>query len=345
MAGFIVQMDSIDKRKRIQRRGLVVEGTYEGRFALADGSYTVTVTFPGWGSISRSCVIASGQTTNLVLSPDDKDSDGQTVIVDGSLRYPDGTSIVGARLLFRIAGPGSMTGNFLRTTTDTQGRFRVDGLTPGLWDQPRVRLSDGSQGALASIVVPETSTGVYRLDLVMPAGKIIGWLYDGFSGDPFSEGGPEWSALLIDDDSGKTVCARVAAQMGPELRIAGVPSGRYRVRVDAYGYFPHECEPCVVDESQVRELGDLRLDPAGVLDLTIVTPAGDPVESFRVMNGSKPLGSGGRRRVSKDTYRWQPLPIGPLQLTVEADGYVSTQVTVNLPPARVTAAQVILSPR
>src|SRR5262245_48458257 len=54
-------------------------------------------------------------------------SQSQTGIIDGTVKDPNGAALVGAQIAIR----NESTGETRNTVTDSQGRFKVEGLAPG----------------------------------------------------------------------------------------------------------------------------------------------------------------------------------------------------------------------
>ncbi|MFH2003067.1 MAG: carboxypeptidase-like regulatory domain-containing protein, partial [Planctomycetota bacterium] len=91
------------------------------------------------------------------------------------------------------------------------------------------------------------------------------------------------------------------------------------------------------------EVGELRLDPCGVLTLKVINALDEPIETFTLACGGEKVYDFYRERISPGEYCYFQLPLGRLDLTIEADGFKTEERTLTLKPGQPLELKVVLS--
>jgi len=63
---------------------------------------------------------------------------------------------------------------------------------------------------------------------------------------------------------------RTSGYGGEPLVLEGLPDGLYDIRIRCEGYKPLEGLPAMVRDNILTDLGELRLNPTGIVDITVV---------------------------------------------------------------------------
>lgn len=210
----------------------------EGRFELwvREGRASVHATADGYAEQSKSGS-APGPDFELYLSPE--------AVVVGSVRRADtGEPVAGIEV--ELMRSGMFTTLAASALTDAEGRFRIDGLQPGVLS-PRAR-SAALFGRADSIAVGLTQTSDPVVIEVHPSLAVQGRVVIEQTGEPCMEG-----IVHLRSDEGESLDAPVAGD--GSVLFAPISPGRYAVSPRCYFYRTAEhYDPVVVEAGSVQGL-------------------------------------------------------------------------------------------
>ena len=109
-----------------------------------------------------------------------------------------------------------------------------------------------------------------------------------------------------------------------------MPAGSFTVLLRARGYEDKRTDPFTVDEGASVSLGDLLLNPCGILIVELANQADEPVTGFEVKCNGAVVYPWDRKEIAPGKYRFFQLPAGPVTLTIDAKGYVAVERSFSL---------------
>lgn len=275
------------------------KGVYEFT-ALAPGQVGLMVTAEGYPTRMVNQVDLNGpQTVDVVL--------GGTAIVEGKVTGPEDEPVAGARV---VLAAGQRDGAFGRTTTDEEGRYRIENLPEGQIQFFSVEADGyapypagggpfggrrpGGEGELKS---DETLTKDVKLET---GATVDGYVTDTATGRPVAGARVRlFGASMFRGGGGK---GAVTDDEG-HYEIAGVAEGRHLLAVQAPGYFqpgmagsgmqslfrPGRAEdesadaPVVtIGPEDTTKRKDLKVSPGATVSGVVVGPDGRPVTGAEV---------------------------------------------------------------
>ncbi len=314
--------------------------------SLKPESYTAEIVIKGMKPLKRPFTIAAGETFELPIAYSELEKDRGVLCLIGSLTYPGGRPLPGAHLFFfdlasLDAPPGKDV--YFSVTTDTEGRFKIDQFKPGRWSV-NVTLSNGGEFEFPDLDVSEDEESPFTLDLVLQEGKVSGTLVDKLSGVTFSDDGPVWWIYLYNADTDELVNEIQGGRRGPRFELAGLPGGEYYLYVAARGFENHKSEPFYLADGRDLDVGEIRLEPSGVLDVEVVDAEGKHVQFFSVFCESRKLEYNERKTLSLGKCRCYTLPLGAVNMTVKAKGFEDQTVSVFLEAGKAGTVRVEMHP-
>ena len=126
---------------------------------------------------------------------------------------------------------------------------------------------------------------------------------------------------------------------GNQFQVQGLSAGNYQLHVEAEGYEDYLSGSITLEDGKTLNLGDIMLEPCGILDLEVVDETLQPLDSFRIFCDGKP-------RFSKDSIqgrrRYNKLPCGPVTITIGAKGYLEQSIKLTLDPGHAVEARAVL---
>ena len=323
-------------------------GTAEQEFALKTGDWTAFLSFGGEAMIEREFKIRPRETTGLMIPFSGLNLREGSFKVEGSLKSADGTPLAGAKLMILTVGPADWYDRSERRrdkTTGPDGRFVLESVKPG---ELRIEaiIGEGRRVRLPRLIVATGSADPIRYDVILHAGVVTGFLRDRRSGRPLSAEGPRWNVVLSKVDPYTRTSRAVSEQhtRGCLFRLEGVQAGEYQLSVRADGYFPCAGKRVILSEGQFLDLGDIALDPCGVLDLDVVDQDGQRIKGFDAVIQGSVSESYDRRHLS-GMVRYTNLPVGEVEVQVGAPGFRSQEIRVSLEPAEPVRQRVMLERR
>jgi hypothetical protein len=306
-------------------------GRWEISYDEEPGHYLTKLIFSGLGTVVREFEIVAGRTTTVVIDKNDLAPPDGRVTVSGTVTRRDGSPVEGVRLHFygRDGEGADMSQRSKSIATDSEGRFEVEGFWAGNWSVT-ASLGGGAQVDFPQLYIPPDSPGVAALDLILSAGRLTGFLRDRKTGLLLEKGGAKWWAFLKDRNTGATVCEIQGGETGPQFEFLGVPAGSFTVLLRARGYEDKRTDPFTVDEGASVSLGDLLLNPCGILIVELANQADEPVTGFEVKCNGAVVYPWDRKEIAPGKYRFFQLPAGPVTLTIDAKGYVAVERSFSL---------------
>jgi protocatechuate 3,4-dioxygenase beta subunit len=239
--------------------------------------------------------------------------------------------VVGATLL--AAGQGvDASGS---TTTDLDGRFRVEGLAPGRYE---LWLRDWDSGLSYREIVD--MSGDRDVTLEIPAGAIAGRVVDEVDGAPLSGA----RVVLQPAEGGGTLdSSSTTTDLDGTFRFAPVSAGGWRIVASREGYAAQTKEVSLRGDGDVEDV-ELKLDPTEGLLLEVRTTGAQAApEHVRVaivgagggalLSGTYGTGEAGRVRLAS-------VPRGRWEVVVQGEGTAAATVVADAPggPVPVTLA-------
>lgn len=312
------------------------------------------------GSVFHCCplMIRSGETTELVIDREALGSRDRWLSVTGRLTHADGSPVPGATLLFESPWHETVFADEddeLGTETDSAGRFDLASIKPGLWKVVS-ETAKGKRSVISDVYLPLDSVSPYPLDLVLPDGRVTGTLCSRLTGEPLESDRFIRAVSLVDSsmsaafDSGSDLfpLSEQCAVKGSRFSIIGVPAGRFYLIIDAQGFTRSVLEMELLEDGEFRDVGEIMLDPCGLLDLEIVLPDGEPVEHFHLIHNDVEICSNVESdrftRIAENRYLCDKLPLGATVIAIEIEGYGREEKTIDLVPGRTTVARIVLHP-
>ena len=322
------------------------DGAWELEWEREPGLYMITLDFKDSGSVTREVEIIAGRTTTvLILESEVRPPEG-TVLVTGMVTTPDGAPAEGIKLFFfTTGGSGLETKDRIRTAvTDASGRYEAEAFWPGT-GRVNAELGEGAQADFPNLIIPSSPPPVVNLDLVISSGIMTGILRDKRTGELLAEGGAEWWAFLRDAKTQRVVCQIQGGQTGHRFEIRGVPAGDYMLLVRAYGYLESTTGPYRLGEGETLDVGEVLLDPGGILVLEVVNNAGEAVTGYELLCNGKEVYTWHRNELSPGRFRYPWLPPGPATLVISAEGYLPSESSLVLTPGEPVEAKIVLIPK
>jgi protocatechuate 3,4-dioxygenase beta subunit len=294
----------------------------DGSFVLADRSpgesLDLGVTHPGYGPGSAPGVAVPAETpVRIVLQP--------TARVAGHAHDPDGKPVAGAVVLLSEEMPVSFGGRselmnsnrFQRMTTDDEGSFAFDGVSPGPFHL-RAQAAGRQEAELRNLEV-KPGQDLANLEIVLPPGAAIEGRVLSPEGKPVSRA----IVAVLQESANRFVFtpqSRAAAPDGDgRYRIDGVPPGQHTVEARAEGYRRAVRNVEVVRTTPVDFALERGLEVSG----RVMDGAGTAIPGAQVMlvSGGDVFHALGALSEADGSFHISGLQDGTYQLMAEKDGY------------------------
>lgn len=327
---------SLEELARVRLFATSVQGSFAQGEVSPDGSYRVPRLAAGDWRVEAHLLGTNRSAEGTVrLAPGQAEA-----VLD--LELATGLTLTGRVLLDGTPRPGlSVSAQGLERSshgsdvTDGQGRFRIEGLTPGL------HLLDVADLGSALRYRQEVEILEDRQIVVdLQPGRVRGRVVAAPAGDPVAGARIE---LRADGTAGSSLRGPETDARGRFL-VAEVAPGRYHLTAAAPGYAPGEVPVEVQPGAEVGEL-ELVLQPSPGLVLEVSLASGLPVQGVTVAllaadgrvvaDGSYPADAGGRVRISE-------APPGRWELVIAAPGAAPATIAAVSVPGE--TLQVVLPP-
>lgn len=318
-------------------RGLLRRGrpsTATEALWLEPGLWAIQASLPGIGELSREAEVVAGESRTVRIDRSEFEETGGSVSIAGELLRSDQTPLAGASItlmphgLFPShGGPSKKTGK-----TDGQGRFSVAGLGPGLW-RVTVNLGAGIEAALPDVEIPKGASTPFPVRWLLPSGKLRARLVDGTRGGAFTSQGPSYWVHLHREHQKQILLTLESRPWGPEFELSGIAGGRYYLRISVPGFAERATEVFQLEEGADLDLGEIRLEAAGLLELIVRDAQGrpfrGPVLLFPKAGG---LPFPGREMAEPGRFLFDRLAPGPGTWIVSGSGIQNREFAVELKP-------------
>jgi carboxypeptidase family protein len=179
----------------------------------------------------------------------------------GQLTGPTGQPLPGilVDIVIKNWEPNRVLPDIRLPVTDSDGRFRIQGLTEDVWT---VRIQ--GSGYLPVIKDLKPHAGENRLDLRLERGlEVTGRIVD-LAGRPVPDASPGLEPKDLLQNYSDHVFMGDASDGDGYFLISGVSAGRYRLQIRKQGYLDGVSIPVVLTDRSVRGI-EVRLDPGGIL--------------------------------------------------------------------------------
>ena len=308
------------------------DGTFVVR-GLEEGEYSATVSRDGYGrKVAQGLPVKAGAENvwPAITIPNG-------VAVAGFVKDSAGRGIPGAQLFAIALGEGFRPAE---TTTDLEGRFRVDGLAPN--SQIFLNVSaEGYGGAQRSATPPAEDITI----VLKTAGTVRGRVEDGDTKQPVTDftvsraagRGPGGGGIMINIANGRGTGDRSFQSQDGTFELPDIPPGKWTIRASAAGYRTGETSGVDVGEGETKEGLVITLRKGGSLAGRVLDPAkGTGVPNATVSwrasgdGGGGPMAfmgrmGGGNTSTTTDAdgrFRFDGLPTGRVTVTADHTDYL-----------------------
>ncbi|WP_433750424.1 carboxypeptidase regulatory-like domain-containing protein [Falsibacillus pallidus] len=298
-------------------------------FGLPPGTYTITISSPGFGQQSFNLTIKASEVKeiNIALTPSASSISGT---VANSITS---TSIPGVSVSLVIPESGII----IRTVQTAQdGSYLLDGVMPGSY-QLLFSGAGFANGYESAIILKGESLVVNKaLD---PVSSIV-------SGSVFDTGSNPLAGVLIQvfDVTSKELIAYALSDQAGNYQIDTLPAGTYNILASKDGYVTQITQTTVPPNQSI----DFQLDgnPSTIEGTVVDTVTNRPIQGALLqafLNGSDqaiasyltdPLGR----------YYLSGLPAGTYVIRVTADGYRTREITVTIGEGETIILPIRLNP-
>lgn len=237
----------------------------------------------------------------------------------------NGEAMAGAMVMFSAPGRNE------RVSTDSNGRYEVQGLENGKYN---VTVMDLGRGTFS---VPYTVDGSATFDIDMHGTIVRGHVVDGTTGEPLKDATVTISR--IDTGNGRVSPTPAPTDAGGNFSFDMIPAGTYKAQAEIGGYGTGTLEVSVTDNGTAPVEFQLTPTPGVLLRVIDARPPQPALSAhyFAVSAADpKDTDSGWVRMMSSST---EPIRInlkpGLWHVTVSADGYASQTIDVTSPGQRV----------
>lgn len=328
---FVIVLGPEDGRKiEYGPYNMPLEGQHVYNRELSGGLWFLRVQFEGLGMAERKIKIIPGKTIKLSIHRDDLTLSKGEVSIVGTLNDHSGEPMPGIKLSFygKNAPGKNMKDKFKECVVDKEGRFYLEGLCPGTWTCTAI-LGDGVFRNFTDLELPISGQNPYPLDLTLSLGGVLGKILDGITEKELGKKIPIWWLFLRNVET-KLIVIRTRSKSGPDIKINGVPEGKYQLTLKVKGYQDLELPPFELSKGEVKDLGALRVMPSGQLLLKLTTKTGQPVDNFKTICNGHTIFIWQWDKKAPGQYQSGSLPVGPVTLAIKAEGFKEEVVKVNL---------------
>lgn len=327
-----------------------IESGFGVRRSMAPGRWNITVSIRNLGFLTRTYVISADRETKLDLNRGELVFDSQPVTVRGRVTDLGGAPVAGIEVVFMVSDvpllADTLQGRDVQAVTDANGDYSCAGLLPGIWSinvRTQGRPEEGSGWVKKRIIVPQDPSDPFTVNLMIPSGAVTGILANSDTGLPCDmhagdRSTQEWSGWLINVESDERHYSQ--SGRGTRFRLPSVPPGEYTLMMDAFGFFKYRSDPFRLAEGQTLDLGQIPLDPCGVMDLEAVDREGKSVKKLDVYSNEVKMRGYFRGKCTIDK-----LPVGSARIRIAANGFRDSEFSVDLRPGVIEKKRIVLDKR
>lgn len=319
-------------------------GSWEITWDREPGVYITELDFKGIGTVVREFEIFAGRTTPVLIHMSNVKPPEGSITVSGNVTHPGGDWAEKVRLFFysQDASGKKPHERSRSVVTDSHGLFEKGGFWPGRW-AVSVHLGEGNTVDFPDLVIAHDSPPVVTLDLVLSTGVVTGTLRNAKSGKLMEKDGVSWWVFLNEAETGQVACEIQGGQTGDRFTLKGVPAGDYTLLVKAKGYRDSTTGPYSLHEGDTLDVGEISLDPGGIVILEVVSEGGESITEFELTCDGETVYSWYREEVSPGRFRYYWLPAGKVTLIITAEGYTASEIPLTLEPGVPSEERVVLS--
>jgi len=345
----------------------------DSEFIMATGTVDVELQYKELGTAFFTTQIKYNMKQDMEIHRSDlKHPSEDTLTLSGRINRTDGSPVVGARLEFVkapmgiVIGPDCDTECSYSCISDSKGCFLIEDFRPGPWCIRCILLNSSTATKYQNGGIPryptETLPIVYFhknilsnnpartsiLDLIVPSGIVTGTLYDALTGSPIKDDVPWWKVGLLEPARGLRSPGQVKSGHGSGFELVGISKGEYIFYVAAFGYKIYQSIPFSLDEGQILDLGEINLQPTGMVEIYVTNPESEPIDKFRASWPGKNTQTvslvSKKMHISPGRVLYGEMPFGTVKITVTAKGFKPEETMIQIEPNKKALLRLMLQP-
>ncbi|WWB87080.1 carboxypeptidase regulatory-like domain-containing protein [Priestia aryabhattai] len=331
IAGAAVRI--IDQNETVLGTGVTDQNGHFTIGNLSPGSQIAVVSASEFGTQIIGVTLSPGQIItdfSAQLTPNSGNIQGQTA------NAQDGALIAGADIVIRKTGASSII--VANATTDVDGNYRVNDLTPGTYLVTASKSGFGTNTVGVTVVSDTIATA--NVPLTALAGVISGTIIDS-QGNPITGNNIQ---IQVFDQNGHLIKSVLANSDGV-FTVVDLPPGSYQLTFTAPNFTTGIFSATVTSEQTIVLVATLQPDPATVTTQVVSGETSEPIPgaivTFTLPNGTI-VGSGVTD--TNGSVSILNLPPQTLNVSVTANNFGSLSQSVILTPGQVAQITIALSP-
>ncbi|MEI2325688.1 carboxypeptidase regulatory-like domain-containing protein [Priestia megaterium] len=308
-----------------------------------NGLFTIGNIPPGFQNVIISADGFSNQLIGIALGPGEliTDFSSQLTPNPGSLdgiiiNEQTGESIAGANVIIRRAGTTSII--VANTTTDLQGNYRLDNLSPGSYLVTATEPGFGTN--TVGVIIISDTVATANVLLTPLTGSITGTVVDP-QGNPITGNNIQ---IQVFDQNGTLLKSLTANNTG-SFTILDLAPGSYGLTVTAPNFATNTLSANIVSEQITDVTAVLQPNPASIFgqvtNQTTGEPVGGAIVTVTLPNG---IVVGGTVTDQNGSFVVNNLPPQTLVISIAADNYGSSSQSIILTPGQSTETNISLLP-
>ncbi|MED4051937.1 carboxypeptidase regulatory-like domain-containing protein [Priestia megaterium] len=308
-----------------------------------NGLFTIGNIPPGFQNVIISADGFSNQLIGITLGPGELITDFSSRLTPnpGSLNgiivnEQTGETIAGANVIIRRAGATSII--VANTTTDLQGNYRLDNLSPGSY---LVTVTEPGFGTnTVGVIIISDTVATANVLLTPLTGSVTGTVVDS-QGNPITGNNIQ---IQVFDQNGTLLKSLTANNTG-SFTILDLAPGSYGLTVTAPNFATNTLSANIASEQTTDVTAVLQPNPASIfgqiINQTIGEPVGGAIVTVTLPNG---IVVGGTVTDQNGSFIVNNLPPQTLVISITADNYGSSSQSIILTPGQSTETNIGLLP-
>jgi RNA polymerase sigma-70 factor (ECF subfamily) len=292
-------------------------------YTATSGKRLLCLSHEHLGTVERWVEIPPRATARLTLDVNEFTYPESDITARGRILDIGGAPLVNKAFtaLGRAVGSKNREGKWIIGTTDSFGRFRLEGLNPGYLDL-EVQVSGERKITLPRLRITDGQGKDISLDLEIPKGGVRGILRDRATGIPIEVQGRQMQLTLWKSGHDELPILDLKSK-DSVFHLYGAGPGEYRLMVAGDGYYDWRSEPFRIEEGRIEDLGAIDLVPCAAIRLRVSDHLGGVPDQLEVFaNGLKLRKSELRMDLAAGEFWFDEISPGFLELEVNAPGYV-----------------------